>query len=110
MEQTCRETLAPEREPGSRWLSSCSSNETYLYCSFGDDCVSLQYNHPLLELIYIPHVSESPPATHVLSLITHTSLVTVLLIVPPNNCLKVCPFSSFYIGRNAILGGLNFYN
>lgn len=60
---------------------------------------------PFLELICIPHASESPPATHVLSLITHTSLVIVLLIVPPNNCLKVCPFSSFYIGLNALWGG-----
>lgn len=86
MEQTCRVTLTPEREPGSRWLSSYSLDEIYLYCSFGDDCVSLQYNHPLLELICIPHASESPPATRVLSLITRTLLVTVLLIVPPNNC------------------------
>lgn len=108
MEQTCRVTLALEKEPASRWLSSYSSDETYLYCSFGGDCVILQYNHPLLELICIPYASGGPPATHVLSLITHTLLVIVLLIVPPNNCLKVCSFSFFYIGLNALLGGPSF--
>ena len=59
-------------EPGSRWLSSYTCDETYLYCSLGDDCVSLQYNHPLLELTCIPYASESH---HQLSMFSFSSTI-----------------------------------